>query len=78
MFGVWSTPFGSPVVPDVNTTSCTVFGSLPGSGLRPSRASQAVSVSRENGFIPGPGSPRATNTRSSRGVSVRSPATISV
>ena len=41
VFGVCITPFGSPVVPEVKTTSCTRLGSLPGSVWLPARVSQA-------------------------------------
>ena len=54
VLGVCMTPLGSPVVPEVNTTSCTVSGSLPGRGLRPAFASHAVSVSAAKGCAPLP------------------------
>src|SRR5712692_2811035 len=66
---VCMTPLGSPVVPEVKITSVTALGSVPASDRRPARASQAVSRSAAKGSMSRPGVPRATHTRSRRGVS---------
>ena len=76
VFCVCITPLGSPVVPEVNTTSCTALGSVPGSPPRPARASQASSVSLARGRVPSGACPRATNTCSSLGSAGRSEASM--
>ena len=72
VLAVCITPLGSPVVPEVNTTSLTALGSVPASGRRPSRRSHAVSVSHAKDRMPSPGDPRTTKTSRSDGVSARS------
>ena len=73
VFSVCITPFGSPVVPDVNTTSCTAFTGVP--AVAPAGA-DAVSASALNGVVPAGPSPRTTNTCSRCGSSGRSAASM--
>ncbi len=72
VFCVCITPFGSPVVPEVNTTSWTALGSVPASGPRSLRDSHGSSVRAASGVVPSGPSPRATNTDRSRGSPGRS------
>jgi len=55
VFSVCITPFGSPVVPDVNTTSCTAFTAVP-AGAPPARRGR-VGERRERGRTGGPVAP---------------------
>lgn len=73
VFSVCITPLGSPVAPEVKTTSWTALTAVP-AGAPPRPGGDPASAA--NGVVPAGPSPRTTKTCSRRGSSGRSAASM--